>query len=460
MVTKRIAGIAGLLVALGTGDGGASPHLGWCIGVGNPHQSAYCGDGTRPHVDNPVAVQPPSGTQGPTVGPGTATPQNPPTTQIPQAPQQPVPQTIVLPVLPGAQIPPTGPGQGPVIQPPGPFEPVSITVPTSTGPTVTTVTPGGGPQQLPPIVVSMPSEPRPIPPGGGTVPTVTAIAVPPLTYVSHQITVGTVNVPQIVINATGPGAQAIPGQIYLTPIAIPVPRPPAGTVAPPRPPALVPTLPGNPPGPQGTPTPQVPGALLVPVLVPPLPARPDPVPQGTPTPNLPPQVLVPVLVPPQPSKPNAIPQATPNPLTPALQQPPPLRPPVILRPQPPQVIATIVFPRPKPRPVLVPPTTILQPIVTHSTTVTRPPLGTGQVTAQPGRQPGGAHPAFTDPSGSGNWNCVASGVGARQVLKGGRIVTTGVQRHVGNVDALGRDVPAKHPKHPHCIISVQRRDGD
>jgi hypothetical protein len=141
-------------------------------------------------------------------------------------------------------------------------------------------------------------------------------------------------------------------------------------------------------------------------------------------------------------------------------QPPALRPTVTIRPQPPQVIAAVIFNRPKPRPHVVPPTTILQPVVTHSTSVTRPPVGTNQITDRPGRQTGGSDPSFADRSGGANWNCVASGVGVRQIERGGRIITTGVERHVGKVDSLGRDVPAKHPKHPHCIISVQRRDGD
>lgn len=482
MVTTRIAGIGVLLLLVTAGTAGASPQLGWCLGVGNPHQSAHCGDSNRPPVTNPVnPLVPPGGTQGPGQVPDVPT-----VTQLPQVPQEPVPQTIVLPVTPGGQIPPTGPGQGPVIQPQTPLTTVTITG--TPGPGVTTVTPGGGPVQLPPVVVTLPPEPRPIPPGGGTTPAVTALAVPPLTYVSHQITVGTVNVPQIVVNATGPGAQAVPGQIILTPIAIPVPQPPAGTVAPPRQPSLVPPRPGTVAVPQGTPTaqtpgavlvpvlipslpgdpgqtpqgvpnPQQPGQVLVPVLIPPLPGGTQPTPQGTPGAQLPTQVLVPILTPPVPPQPNPVPQGVPKPQANPALQPPPLRPTITLRPQPPQVIATLVFPRPKPRPVLVPPTTILQPTVTRAPTVTRPPIGTGQIAARPGRHAGGAHPAFADPAGGGNWNCVASGMGVRQVLKGGRLVTTGVQRHAGNVDALGRDVPAKHPKHPHCIISVQRRDG-
>lgn len=473
MVT-RLAAIGPLLLVAAF-PAQAEPHLGWCLGVGNPHQSAYCGSGTRPPQSNPVTLGP--GLQTPPGGTGPGSNPRPPSTQLPQQPQQPVPQTIALPVLPVAQ------GTS------GPLTPSTVTLQAIPGPGTTSVTQGGGPVQLPPIVVTLPPQPRPISAAIITPPAAT-MDVPPLSYVSHQIVVGPIAVPQVVVNAGGPGAQAVPGQIILTPIAIPVPQPPAGTVPPPKPAALQPPLPGVALIPQATPNPQTVGALLVPVLMPPLPGTPDPVPQGVPDPQrpgqvlvpvlipgrpvpegkppqgvpgaqLPDQILVPVLVPSLPARPPRpdIPQGVPNPQRPTALQPPPLRPPIIVTPKPPQVIAAVVFPRPKPRPVLVPPTTLLQPSLSHRPAVARPPVGTAQITQQPGRQPSGDQPVFTDPFGGGHWTCAASGLGTRQVLKGGRVITTGVERHVGNVDALGRDVPAKHPKHPHCIIAVQRRDG-
>jgi hypothetical protein len=30
-------------------------------------------------------------------------------------------------------------------------------------------------------------------------------------------------------------------------------------------------------------------------------------------------------------------------------------------------------------------------------------------------------------------------------------------RHVGTIDVLGRDLPALHPQHADCIISIKRR---
>ena len=562
MVRRGTISGAALFAVMGSGAALAEGHhLGWCLGVGNPHHSAYCGSGPS-LPPRPAITGRPGGTPDPTdqipmwmpdykppyiVDPDWLLDYQPVTTQLPQTPQPQLPQQIIAGSL--------QPGPGDVT---GPF--------------------GGGPNVLPPPVLTIPQQvaPQPMPVVPGQVPQVTALESPPLAFVSHQIVVGTVTVPQVVVNATGQAAQAVPGQIVLTPMTTPVDQPSPSGGAVPQPPALIPALPGggaapqgvpgaqvpgavlvpilspNLPGggtatpqgvpggqipaqilvpvmvpslpggggavPQGVPNPQVPGQILVPVLQPPLPGGGGQVPQGVPNPQVPGQILVPVLQPPLPGSGGQVPQGVPNPqvpgqilvpvlqpplpggggqvpqgvpnsqvpgqiLVPVLQpplpggggavpqgvpnpqgtgglQPPPLRPPLVGQVQTPPTMAVVVFTRPKPRPVLVPPTTVLQTVITHSPTVTKPPVGSSHVTALPGRQDASQPPAFADPGGGGNWNCVASGHGPRAVLKGGRWITAGVERHVGNVDALGRDVPAKHPKHPHCIIGVQRRDGN
>jgi hypothetical protein len=39
----------------------------------------------------------------------------------------------------------------------------------------------------------------------------------------------------------------------------------------------------------------------------------------------------------------------------------------------------------------------------------------------------------------------------------GVLVNSGALRHLGNVDAMARDVPARHPKHSGCVISIKRK---
>ncbi|MCR9150724.1 MAG: hypothetical protein NXH83_11160 [Rhodobacteraceae bacterium] len=86
-----------------------------------------------------------------------------------------------------------------------------------------------------------------------------------------------------------------------------------------------------------------------------------------------------------------------------------------------------------------------------------PALGPGHVTGTTGRQALHEPPAFAAADGGQPWRCLASGHGKRRTLSGDTVVSDGALRHVGAIDLLGRDLPALHPDHADCIISVRRR---
>ena len=86
-----------------------------------------------------------------------------------------------------------------------------------------------------------------------------------------------------------------------------------------------------------------------------------------------------------------------------------------------------------------------------------PALGPGHVTGTTGRQALHEAPAFAAADGGQPWRCLASGHGKRRTLSGDTVVSDGALRHVGAIDLLGRDLPALHPDHADCIISVRRR---
>ncbi len=137
--------------------------------------------------------------------------------------------------------------------------------------------------------------------------------------------------------------------------------------------------------------------------------------------------------------PTAIPQATPDLL--------PQRTPVVV-------------PRPRPQPSTTVVSTSGGGAITHRPTPQQPPIGPEHVTPQTGRAVPHNPPRFTASDGGRDWHCIASGHGQRRVLTDGEVTSTGALRHVGAVDVLGRDLPALHPEHADCIISVRRRSGD
>ena len=163
-------------------------------------------------------------------------------------------------------------------------------------------------------------------------------------------------------------------------------------------------------------------------------AIPSKQPQGTP-------YLVPSL------QPQAIPQAVP--------QPTPQRVPQAIPQAKPQ-LAPVMMPRPKPRPSAKKPVATGG-TTTHAQTPTLPALAKKHVTVDPGRQAQHDLPQFDADDGGQPWRCVASGHGQRRTLNDRRVSVSGALRHIGSIDVLGRDLPALHPQHADCIISLRRK---
>ncbi len=284
----------------------------------------------------------------------------------------------------------------------------------------------------------------------------------------------------VAVPVLAPGAvpNAIPGRVPIaTPIAIPgqVPTPiVAPTLAPPLvpnpTPNQVPTAVPNQVPPLATVPPQVPTAtpnqvpIAVPGQVPPQPNVPPLVPTATPN-QIP--VAVPGQIPPQPTGqtavPPLVPSATPNQVPIAVPGQVPQ-----LTPRPtathvavpghknPQGVVTIMRPRPRPTTG-----TVQQPgstQVTHHLSHQSNSKKHDHVAATPGRHDPHDLPRFRNAAAKENWECVASGFGQRRYDAGrGVLLNNGALRHLGNVDAMARDVPARHPKHSGCIISVKRK---
>ena len=198
----------------------------------------------------------------------------------------------------------------------------------------------------------------------------------------------------------------------------------------------------------------------IPVAIPPqIPtAVPSKLPQGTPylIPSLQPQVT-PNRVPPQlpqatgQSTPQAIPGLTPQP-TP--QSVPPQSP--VAAPKAVPQAKPVMIPRPRPRPNTLKPSATKTPTA-HKTVATGPALAKQHITNTPGRQAQQDLPQFDAKGGGQPWRCVASGHGQRKTLTDRRVSVSGTLRHIGSIDVLGRDLPALHPQHAECIISIKRR---
>ncbi len=276
----------------------------------------------------------------------------------------------------------------------------------------------------------------------------------------------------VTVPVLAPGAvpNAIPGQVP-TPIVAPTLAPPlVPNPTPNRVPTAVPNLvPPLATGPTAVP-PQVPTAtpnqvpIAVPGQVPPQPNVPPLVPTATPNQIT---VAVPGQVPPQPNGqtavPPLVPTATPNQVPTAVPGQVPQ-----LTPKPtathmavpghpkPQGVVTVMRPKPRPTTGTVQPTGTTQ--VTHHLTHQSNSKKHDHVAATPGRHDPHDLPRFRDAAAKENWECVASGFGQRRYDAGrGVLLNNGALRHLGNVDAMARDVPARHPKHSGCIISVKRK---
>ena len=327
----------------------------------------------------------------------------------------------------------------------------------STSPSVPVVKPSQVPTANP-----LPPKPTPSLP----TPTVTPVFVPSIAPNAIPGQVPVLAPPMVPQPVPQPVPTAIPQQIP-TPMQVPGQVP---VLAPPMVPQPVPQ-PVPTAIPQQIPTPmQVPGQ--VPVLAPPM--VPQPVPQPVPT-AIPQQIPTPMQVPglvlPRPKvkppinpKPFVSTGVIPNPVQTGQTQIGQVRPPIVTPPQRAQVVVPPMVPMlvpqrvpqaiPQPIPQRVP---NLAPKITHRPQVRSVGIGRELITVTPGRQPLHNPPAFQGKAQGETWNCVASGHGKRKSVEDGKVVSNGVLRHVGSVDVLGQDLPALHPRHAHCIVSVKRR---
>lgn len=365
-------------------------HYGWCRGFGNPHQSAQ-GCGQ-------------SGSQHHNTQ--TSGPSRPTATQLPPKGTPSTPQTVAVPVLAPTAVPVLAPQRTPIATP------VAI------------------PPQVPPLVVAPPLAPQATP---QATPTPTPVAVPnavPTPVIAPPL------VPQAVPQAVPPLAsrpiatpQPIP-QAIPQPTAIPTPTPTAvPTAIPYAVPARIPQ--------------RIPAVIATPT------ATPQATPQATPTPL---QTPVKTPVPTPVAVPNQVPQAIPQPV--ANTAKPSATHLAVPGHKSPSGYAVIV--RPKPRPAkLTAPSGQTAASATHQPKIQSAPKKFQHIAAVPGRHAPHDPPRFKEGAAGEEWECVASGFGPRRTANArGQLLASGALRHIGNVDAMARGVPARHLKHSGCIISI------
>lgn len=351
--------------------------LGWCIGVGNKHQSAGCGTpSTTATGVTPTTI--PTANQLPPIGTGTGpTPTTTPAI-ITVTPTAPTVITGTSPVVNVYGFTSSFTGQG--------VQPIVVT------PIPQTVLTGVSP--VPQVQVL----PTPSFTGYSPIITLTPNPTPTLTGFSPVYTINPIATPSF----TGQGLPQI--------VVVPTPPTTVTGYSPVSASIIVQPNPGQ----------TITGYGAVPTPVPQ--ATPMRVPQAIPTPV--PQAI-----------PGKVPQLAPQ-----------------------QTVVSVTRPRPRPTNTVI--STSGGGKITHSPTVTSPARGPGHVTATAGRQTAHATPRFADAKGGGDWNCVASGFGKRRTAADAEAGASGALRHVGAVDVLGRDLPALHPDHANCVISVRRRQGN
>jgi hypothetical protein len=178
MARRNALLFAGLLIGLSASAFADGGHLGWCNGVGNPHQVSSCGGSTQPPTTPlpgsvPISNQLPGGAVPPTPAnvPVLAPMQVP--GQVPNAtpgatPQM-VPQIVAVPGQVPMQVPNATPGATP------PMAPQVVLVPGQVPMQVPTPTPGATPQMVPQIVAVPGQVPMQVP---NATPTATPMLVP------------------------------------------------------------------------------------------------------------------------------------------------------------------------------------------------------------------------------------------------------------------------------------------
>ncbi len=314
----------------------------------------------------------------------------------------------------------------------------------------------------PPLSTQLPGQQTPQPGVPSIVTTPSPVLVPPLTpnQVPQRVPIA---VPPKVPQLQPPTAQPFPvpvlsPQLQPIPQAVPLAVPPLVPQRIPQPqqtptarPFPVPVL-----SPQLQPTPQ-----LIPIAVPPqVPQRSlqispvqilTPSRQPTPRPQAIP-IAIPGLVPQFLARPQPKPSATPNPRPIAIpgRVPQPLVNPAKNQP----TSTKQTQPGPTQRITAIAPAGS----ITYAKTHVKSAQGPNYITDFPGRQPAHALPRHLDSTASEIWDCAVSGHGRRQPTNQRRgSQFSGALADINVVDAIAKDVPARHPQDPGCLVSIKRR---
>jgi hypothetical protein len=399
-ITKCLLATA-TIVLLGTSSGVAAP----------------CNHGV--HRFNPHCS---SGPIQPSAGNTNANTQPPTVTQLPQTATTPkTPTAVAVPILSPVAVPNQVPVATPVAVPNQ--VPQIVAVPNQVPTAVPTLQPVAVPNQVPQIV----AVPNQVP---TAVPTPQPVAVPnqvpQIVAVPNQVPTAVPTLQPVAVPNQVPQIVAVPNQVptavpTLQPVAVPN-QVPQIVAVPNQVPTAVPTLlPVAIPG-------QVPQVVTVPNQVPTAVPTQQPVTVPGRAPNLKP-VATHVAVP---GLPTALGKAVPPKVA-------------ILRPKPRETAKKVVTPA-------------SNPVVSHHVNHIAEPKKYQHVAVSTGRHEQTNLPKFRNNANKEEWECVASGFGRRsEATERGGVLVNGALRHLGNVDALARDVPARHPKHSGCMISIKRK---
>ncbi|WIV50440.1 hypothetical protein QQG91_12290 [Marivivens sp. LCG002] len=115
-------------------------------------------------------------------------------------------------------------------------------------------------------------------------------------------------------------------------------------------------------------------------------------------------------------------------------------------------LAPVSVQRPRPKPANLK-TVGATGTITHSEK-SQGSVNTGQITSTAGRQDTAERHTVSDDSGA-VWSCLSSGHGPRTVETDNG-ANVAVLRSATRVDTLARNIPARHPRQSHCLVSIQR----
>ena len=115
-------------------------------------------------------------------------------------------------------------------------------------------------------------------------------------------------------------------------------------------------------------------------------------------------------------------------------------------------LAPVSVQRPRPKPANLK-TVGATGTITHSEK-SQGSVNTGQITSTAGRQDTAERHTVSDDSGA-VWSCLSSGHGPRTVETDNG-ANVAILRSATRVDTLARNIPARHPRQSHCLVSIQR----